>query len=154
MEKTKKQAILHYYSIYAPYSVGVKTSERKKTVLSGVNFTDEIIQVDWLRKNNGCKGEILSFYDGKERGHECYIDYCKLILRGLYCLTKNIDHNGERFIPLTKLEGLYGQTLNTDEANHLVQPITCEPYILIRQLLEWHFDIFGLIEKGLAVPLT
>ena len=26
-------------------------------------------------------------------------------------------------------------------------------YMLIENLLEWHFDVFGLIKKGLAVPL-
>ena len=28
------------------------------------------------------------------------------------------------------------------------------PYCIYRQLLEWHFDLFGLIEKGLAVDIN
>ena len=27
-------------------------------------------------------------------------------------------------------------------------------YILIQHLLEWHFDVFGLIEKGLAIDIN
>lgn len=28
------------------------------------------------------------------------------------------------------------------------------PYWLVQKLLEWKFDIFGLIEKGLAIAVT
>jgi hypothetical protein len=148
------KAKLEYFSAYLPYSVGVKTIERKKTTLSGVNFIDQAIEINWMRKYNGCSGEILSFYDGKQRGHKNYIDYCKLILRPFSDLTKEIEHNGEKFVPVEKLEELYGQTLDMNEVNRLIQPITCEPYILIRQLFEWHFDVFNLIGNGLAVRLT
>jgi hypothetical protein len=32
--------------------------------------------------------------------------------------------------------------------------ILCAPYPVVEWALEWHFDIFSLIPKGLAVPLT
>ena len=28
------------------------------------------------------------------------------------------------------------------------------PYGVVEKLLEWHFDIFGLLEKGLAVDIN
>ena len=28
------------------------------------------------------------------------------------------------------------------------------PYVIVQKLLEWHFDIFGLIDSGDALPLT
>lgn len=27
------------------------------------------------------------------------------------------------------------------------------PYVVVQQLIEWHFDVFGLIDKGLAVSI-
>jgi hypothetical protein len=28
------------------------------------------------------------------------------------------------------------------------------PYDIVQKLISWHFDVFGLIDKGLAVALT
>ena len=71
--------------------------------------------------------------------------YFKPILRPLSDLTKPCLEGGK--VPIVELEEMFGQTLKTDESMHLIQPITCEPYILIRKLFEWHFDIHGLIPR-------
>ncbi len=76
----------------------------------------------------------------------------KPILRPLSDLTKEIEVNGEMFVPVERLDEIYGQTLESSEAYHLIQPITLEPYILIRQLLEWHFDIFN--PNNLAIDIN
>jgi len=85
----------------------------------------------------------------------------KPILRPLSDLTKEINLHDDFFaIPIEnmtgyKLEGnindapttvqhLYGCSKGKIEAKFL-------DYWVIVQLLEWHFDIFGLIEKGLAI---
>ena len=73
------------------------------------------------------------------------------ILRPLSQLNQLIEIDSDKFIPVEKLTEMYGQTLELNESQQLVQPITCEPYILIRQLFEWHFDVFRLINNGLAV---
>lgn len=78
----------------------------------------------------------------------------KPILRPLSDLTKEIEHNGERFVPVEKLEEMYGLTVETQEDKVLTLPITLEPYYLIRQLFEWHFDIFNLIENNLAIDIN
>lgn len=79
-------------------------------------------------------------------------DKCKPILRPLSDLNRPCLENGE--IPILKLEEMFGHTLETVESKHLIQPITCEPYILIRQLTEWHFDVFGLIRSGDAISFN
>ena len=78
----------------------------------------------------------------------------KPILRPLSDLIKEIEINGEKFVPNNKLNDMYGQSLITHDYLHLVLPIICEPYILVRQLFEWHFDVFGLIKQGLAVDIN
>jgi hypothetical protein len=75
----------------------------------------------------------------------------KPLLRPLSDLTKEIEHNGEKFVPNEKL--------NWDEGNvnHFIQRDSQDyvDYIIRpfehRQLCEWHFDVFGLIDKGLAI---
>jgi hypothetical protein len=88
-------------------------------------------------------------------------DYFKPILRQLSDLTKEIEVNGEKFVPIIKLaftkslsmyqfiDGAfycnnYGKFLEIKEM----------PYIVIEKLFEWHFDVFGLIEKGLAIDIN
>lgn len=75
--------------------------------------------------------------------------YDKLILRPLSDLTKEVEHNGERFVPNDKLLEFYGE-----EIDNYSLPLKLNSYILIQQLFEWHFDVFGLIEKGLAIDIN
>jgi len=89
----------------------------------------------------------------------------KPILRPLSDLTKEIDVNGEKFIPIEKLNNDFRQNskdLNICMfANELSIDIDTEDYSqcidladgfrISEKLLEWHFDISGLIENNLAI---
>ncbi len=95
----------------------------------------------------------------------------KLILRNLSDLTKEIEHNEERFVPITKLTGvedlsvfeITDRYIKLPKARYSGKEITdwvlnldkvgilLNPYIAIQRLIEWHFDIFSLIDNGLAV---
>lgn len=85
----------------------------------------------------------------------------KPILFPLDCLTKEIEVNGERFVPIEKLEiegfkmslNDFGITLHNDNDYSFGYAIDVYNNIIIK-LLSWKFDIFGLIEKGLAFPVT
>jgi hypothetical protein len=80
------------------------------------------------------------------------INQNKPILRPLSDLTKEIEVNGEKFVP------------NYDP--HLKYFLDCEfksfindiPYSLnydqLQLLLQWHFDIYGLIDAGLAIDIN
>ena len=37
------------------------------------------------------------------------------------------------------------------ELKHWAAFLPVTPYFIIQKLLEWHFDVFGLIEKGEAI---
>lgn len=127
----------------------------------------------------------------------------KPILRPLSDLTKEISHDGEKFVPIIELykiargrykdsivkywellssnsikvemEGhlnyifslvysdcdmrlgigfnfeLYSTDLRNDNPSNIV--VQC-CNILIEKLFEWHFDVFGLIEQGLAIDIN
>ena len=67
----------------------------------------------------------------------------KPILRPLSDLTKEIESDGEKIVPRSKFIG-----------NPLDYKILENSYNVIQKLLEWHFDIFGLIEKGFAIDIN
>ena len=74
-----------------------------------------------------------------------------MYLRPLSDLTKEIEHNGEKFIPNDILNldiegGKGGDIRMIEEGEHLIYYVG-----LIEYLFEWHFDVFGLIGKGLAI---
>lgn len=73
----------------------------------------------------------------------------KLILRPLSDLTKEIEVNGEKFVPLHKIQIYESESL-------LIHNILCGfvEVIVFDLLLKWHLDVFGLIEKGLAIDIN
>lgn len=75
-------------------------------------------------------------------------DNFKPILRPLSYLTKEIEHNGERFVPVDRLEW--------NSYDHIIKKGMCDNvgYQYMIKLFEWHFDVFGLIDKGLAIDIN
>lgn len=78
-----------------------------------------------------------------------FLNYAKPILRPLSDLTKEIEVNGEKFVPIEYFLGDDGDNI-LNAFNHNKNSDVIE-YVLVLKLLEWHFDIYGLIEKGLAI---
>ena len=81
----------------------------------------------------------------------------KPILRSLSDLTKEIEVNGEKFVPMKKI--LDQKTLDSYKLKKMYRfgefdKIKKLPYDLFQKLLEWKFDVFGLIEKGLAIDIN
>lgn len=87
----------------------------------------------------------------------------KPILRPLSDLVKEINIQGDIFVPMERIFGLNyinwdGESQSSplcirDTYNCSNGTVTPEfiPYWVVENLLKWHFDIFGLIEEGLAV---
>lgn len=72
----------------------------------------------------------------------------KPILYPLSDLTKEIDVNGEKFVPSKVLNwNIQGREINKIHFESI-------SYSHIQKLLEWNFDIYGLIEKGLAIDIN
>lgn len=83
----------------------------------------------------------------------------KPLLRPLSYLTKEIEHNGEKFVPIRKLLEANNFNLEKMETEYINSFAKSMVEIQIayddaQLLLRWHFDIFGLIEKGLAIDIN
>jgi len=89
-------------------------------------------------------------------------DTVQLHLRPLSDLTKPITvegyNNGKKFVPIVKLygnsEAYFLDNLDDDEVIAQIKRLIWTQdleYGTFQKLFEWHFDVFGLIEKGLAV---
>ena len=170
---------LNYFSSYLPYKLQLIVPDTTMIcTLAGVNYSDQNIEVDYPRKKNGCKGEILNFYDGENRGHNGYIDNCKLLLRPGSDITKEIEVNGKRFVPIDVFfEMEYSFKPNEEfgyrgigkfasgsvymfhhTRHNPMSFISCDllemDYKFVQKLFEWHFDLFGLIPVDLAIDIN
>ena len=77
----------------------------------------------------------------------------KPILFPLSSLTQEITINGETFVPTEKILEYFGYEVIIIK-NNLAEPVLMMPYLVIQKLIEWNFDVFGLIDKGLAIAVT
>lgn len=92
----------------------------------------------------------------------------KPILRPLSDLVKEIEVNGDKFVPIEYFEIGDDNNYSIDFGNgntNLIKDlesiskhkstfdIQFLPKIISDKLIEWHFDIYGLIEAGLAISI-
>lgn len=84
-----------------------------------------------------------------------------LILRPISDLTKEIDVNGEKFIPTERLFELYGGGYVSFKAfdngfiyNLFLSDKKGFTYELYNLLISWHFDLDNLIENNLAIDIN
>ena len=91
--------------------------------------------------------------------------YLKPILFPLSSLTKEITVNGETFVPIDFINknirkvvdiylvvGKINIDIETDNYSQIINLI--DGYEIMQKLIEWKFDVFRLIELGLAEPVT
>ena len=92
----------------------------------------------------------------------------KLLLRPLSSLTKEITHNGETFVPVewfeigddenTSLEYDYGNIKIIKQLEDISRigmfQFKYLPFGVVQKLIEWHFDLWNLLESGDALPIT
>lgn len=72
------------------------------------------------------------------------------ILHPLSDLTKEIEVNGEKFVPNKKIQWLFEEYF--DYSEYILNGKLC--FNKMEKLFEWHFDVFGLIEKDLAIDIN
>lgn len=91
---------------------------------------------------------------------EANFDMDKPLLRQLSQLTKTIEHNGERFVPIDRLlserevdaEWDFIEAIVDDWAS-AADKMKFAPMTIANKMHSWHFDTFGLIEAGLAIQI-
>jgi len=101
-------------------------------------------------------------------GYQFIVNTRKPILRPLSDLTKEIENNGEKFVPINVLNeafrpmskdlvpyGYNGKLeIDIDTENYSQTIDLMDGFCIAQKLYEWHFDIHGLIEKGLAIDIN
>ncbi len=104
-----------------------------------------------IHLGSGSYEDIKLYIDFSEGEH---IWMYKPHLHPLSDLTKEIEHNGERFVPIEEWTEKY-YTLDFDkQMKNIISDsrwINHVDYLLIQILHEHHFDTFDLIEHGLAL---
>lgn len=131
------QELLQIYSAYLPYGVKVMfEGEELEHSLVGLDTTSTPLKL------------ISSYGDYGQASFE----FSKLVLRPLSDLTKEIEHNGEKFVPLIKM-GLPNKTSVYNDITYVIKK-GHTPYIEMQKLLEWHFDVFSTIDQKLAINLN
>ena len=110
---------------------------------------EEICEVVNVLRSNPWDYEIS---DGNISYGYIGIEEFNLILHPLSDLSKEIIHKDEKFIPINKIGEIF--KMNTVEYNFFEQNAENKDFIIdnirfciVLKLIEWHFDIAGLIEK-------
>lgn len=85
---------------------------------------------------------------------------CKPILHPLSDLTKEIEHKEMVLIPAVEMAKMRSSYLDKSRyetaLGQLKMDITVRrlPFDMMQKLIEWHFDIAGLIEEGEAIDVN
>jgi len=78
----------------------------------------------------------------------------KFNVKPLSFLLKEIEHNGERFVPIDWLGFKYYPSLLKEEVLRLLKDKgrnwLYSSHVLVLHLYEWHFDIHGFNDRGLV----
>ena len=139
---------LKHLAPYLPYSLKCQLVDQGETVIAKLcgAYTDN----------------SYAFFDTVESEHG--FDSIKPILRPLSDLIEEINHNGDIFYPCDKVSDdiahLYLGTSEIPSNEEVVSNVISEhhvielQYLFVGKLFEWHFDVFGLIEKGLAIDIN
>lgn len=125
---------LKHLAPYLPYGL--------KITFEADEYTHEVVGLNISREGL----ELISPFGDYGRAE---ISISKPILRPLSDLL-TIHKGAATFIDVIEYEcGGYqiGSSLSNFNADYL-------PYGVIRKLLEWHFDVFGLIDSGLAIDIN
>lgn len=125
---------------------------------------DCFVQGEGVTKFNivGLNTNFVEYHEkGRSVTEQCPYEDCFLILRPLIDFN-NFDLqvvSNRVFIPMDFCDNENIISIHTPTKNHLIsinsKEITEEtPLYLYKYLLERHFDVFGLIDKGLAININ
>lgn len=135
---------LEHLAPYLPYGIRANVGETERNI-TAVSLDSPFV--------------FVSSWKGSREKEMVSIEDIKPILRPISDLTIEIEHNGERFSPKNRIDQ-YTQVGGDGKLYLLVDGAlwSCNPllwdYYLVVKLISWHFDVFGLIDKGLAIDIN
>lgn len=131
MKENLEKLELKHLAPYLPYELKIRCGEISHPILTCADINEFEITIKEVFINSAYKP----------------------ILRPLSDLTKEIQVNGEKFVPIDKINE-YDETAMSYSLSFYIDCTLRLPYYVIKYLFEWHFDVFGLIEKGLAIDIN
>ena len=135
---------LKHLAPYLPYGLKIKLHNGNITTFQSISVSGFTNGISWMKE-------------------------CKPILRPLSDLTKEIEHNGQKFYPCYNLFGKPFCRTHPKLESSFVDGMLNELWLENEEgdiaqcsftkvdwdyLFEWHFDVFGLIDKGLAIDIN
>lgn len=121
-----------------------------------ISFYDDFRDCEFIEKIDGMYVDVYAIMSDSYDGNP---DKCKILLRPLSDLAKEIEHNGEKFVPIDELNNIgdaecdryndYFNEENISDVNWLL-----EPFIIFQKLIEWHFDLFDGIKNKEAIDVN
>ena len=131
-----------YMAMSLPYGLKIKSQHQIFILHAYIDSVEVPSDYDHISIGN-----VISENEHEENVREHH----KPILRPLSDLAKEIEHNGEKFLPWMNLANNGWSSPDIMfYPNTTINPDTL-PFFIIQKLIEWHFDICGLIEKGEAI---
>lgn len=131
---------LKHLAPYLPYGL--------KMIFEGKG--GRILEVTGLRTAGiSEKTSNLLFFNSISETLSC--GYFKPILRPISDLDKEITIDNNTFVPHLLLGGR--PNLTDYDLKYFENNIINLSYDLVHKLIEWHFDVFGLIDKNLAISI-
>lgn len=139
---------LKHLAPYLPYGISIEVSE----------YNNKYITDSWGLK---CQSDYLvsEYNRGVRKG--LTLTQVKPILRPLSDLTKEIEHKGEKFVPFDRYSDIFGSNddvlfENMNNENNEMHYSVCKelPHYVFDWLVSFHFDVFGLIDAGLAIDIN
>ncbi len=138
-----RELTLKELAAYLPYDIKVKKQDGHIQSVYAASFRGVYFIDDMLNCRHG-------------------LSEIKPILRPITEVEDDIIHNGETVNVLDIMNGFWGlEWLGATEkfelhvyGRNIILSADELPYDLVQVLLEHHFDIFGLIEDNLAIPVT
>ncbi len=146
---------LDHLAPYLPYEIRVNFRKTERN-LTAISLDSPFV--------------FVSAWKGSREKEMVSIEEIKPILRPLSDLIKEIEHHGKRFIPIEWFEigddesenwFSFGHgninlinDLNLISTHQVYHDINFLPYAIVQKLIEWHFDVLGLIDEGLAVDIN
>lgn len=144
-----EQLTIKELAVYLPYN------------LQCVCYTDYNGGTNTIQEITGIGESYVTYRNTSYQCVDVNFTQIKPILRNLSDLTKEIEVNGEKFVPIERLRSKF--IVIDGSHRHFDYPFILDgklcgvlslPYWVITELLSWHFDVFGLIDKGLAIDLN
>ena len=144
-----KQLELKHWLAYAPYHPMVYGGSDLSTLISAIPYdSDETEEIEIFLRH-----PIYGRISASSVEHS-------LVLHPLSDLTKEVEVNGEKFVPMEYFYKIACPNNTTyDEfvsmnIRQFMNPLIKLKHFFVAKLIEWRFDVFSLIPNGLAIDIN